>query len=59
MNIEEEIKKLVQAIEDEEKRNPGFTAPSKLRQGCISYVSDHILTEEELDQLWLETFGHT
>jgi hypothetical protein len=33
--------------------------PGKLRQGCISYISDHPLTEEETDQLWIETFGHT
>lgn len=32
-------------------------APGKLRQGCISFISDHPLTEQELDALWAATFG--
>jgi hypothetical protein len=50
-----EIKKFCEALE-----KGGYnTRPSKLRQGCISFVSDHELTEEELDELWMQTFGHT
>ncbi len=37
----------------------GYNAkPSKLRQGTIYFIADHELSEEELDDLWIETFGH-
>ena len=54
MSLDDEIKKLAELLE-----KGGYNArPGKLRQGCISFVSDRELTEKELDELWVETFGH-
>jgi hypothetical protein len=35
------------------------TKPGKLRQGCISYTSDHELTEAEIDELDAYSRAHT
>ncbi len=50
-----EMKQLCEALE-----KGGYNArPSKLRSGTIFFTCDHEPTEEELDELWLKTFGHT
>ena len=42
------LEALIKALDDVNYN----TVPSKLKNGCISYTTDRILTEEEIDNLW-------
>ncbi len=52
--IKVSIEKLMEALE----KRGGVRPAAKMRSGCIMYTSDHELSEEELDKLWMDTFGH-